>query len=137
MAQIKVLFVAANTNQQATLQLRREFEQIRGFLELTPEGDAIVLIDEQNPPATRLHDLILRKQPDVVHFAGHADAAGRLQFPQPNAAIGRITPDTLDGLFRDSVKLVVFNTCYSAAAAEVVRKQVDFCIGTKSRLADL
>ena len=139
MARVKVLFLAANTDPNSRLELDKEFSQIRRFLDVTPEWDALEMVHEPEAEAAQLPQLLVREKPDIIHFAGHADKAGRVQLIGPNKGVSRIEPDALYQLLeavRADVKLVFFNTCYSAPAADKVVQLVPFCIGTKEAIDD-
>jgi hypothetical protein len=139
MARVKVLFLTANTDPAARLELNEELRQIRRFLDVSPEWDALEIVHEPEAEAVQLPQLLMRQKPDIIHFAGHADKAGRVQLIGPNRGVSRIEPDALYQLLKvvsADVKLVFFNTCYSGPVAEKVVELVPFCIGTKDAIDD-
>src|SRR5690349_5602330 len=90
--------VRASPGATAGLELDKEFDQIRRYLEVTPEWDAIELVHEPRAMASNLLQLCEREEPDIVHFAGHADKAGRVQMHGADAIV-RIPAQALGELF--------------------------------------
>jgi len=140
MSRIKLLFVAANTDPDAILELDKEYERIRQYLYMTPEFDALEIVHEPKGSADSLLHLFERVQPDIVHFAAHADRKGRVKLHATDGGgLTRVTPEALGQLFgaiKKKAALVVFNACYSNDAADALRDFVPFRIGTKGEIAD-
>jgi hypothetical protein len=110
-AMIRILFLAANPNDQLRLQSRRELDQLCHALDAAPHGRRFALIQEFAVAADQLQELLVRHQPQMVHFSGHGAAEGLL-FEAADGRSQRVAPATLRDLFagfRRMVRCVVLN----------------------------
>jgi hypothetical protein len=135
---IKLLFLAANAKDSAPLRLGEEVREIEEKLGYTPHRDSFELISQW---AVRPRDLVtalMKYQPTIVHFSGHGKTDGII-LEDDN---GQVRPVGIEQLlnvfsiFRDSVRLVVLNACYSGTGFEELSKIVDYTVGTTAALSD-
>jgi len=135
----KILFLAADPNDQDSLQITREYRAIDEQLQKGQKRDLFELL----PPklAVTVEDLIqsMNRKPEIVHFAGHGDQEGILLSDQDNHSF--LMPDTaLKRLFRqhkDTTRLVVLSACYSADQAETISSLGFYVIGMNSAIRDV
>lgn len=136
---ITILFLAANPADTVRLLLDEESRQIDLALRAAQFRAQFALEKHYAVRAADLPSLLLRYQPDIVHFSGHgtddgallfADEQGRAQ-PAPPAALAR-----LFGLLADRLRCVVLNACYSAAQAEAIAQSIDCVIGLSDAMGD-
>ena len=132
-----VLFLAASPRDLAPIRPDLELRKIREELQLDPNRDAFVLVDHV---ATRLTDIsraLVRYKPDIVHFAGHGDEAGRLYVEDENG-FGR--PTNIDGMAElfglSTIRCVVVNACHSQRLASAISQRIDYAIGMSSEVLD-
>lgn len=118
----KILFLTASPSDKAALQLD---EEMRLISQRIRRGEYRNLFEMCSAPAIRATDLpfeLMDNAPEIVHFSGHGSKTGALYFIHDGDRAARpIPPQTLARVFkqfRDRVKCVVLNACYSAAQAE-------------------
>ena len=135
---IRILFLAANPTDQFRLQLRREFDALRQALDAAPQGRRFHLIQEFAVAADGLQELLVRHQPQIVHFSGHGVEEGLL-FEAADGRSQRVAPATLRDLFagfRKTVRCVVLNACYSQQHADAIATVIDSVVGMSDALTD-
>lgn len=136
----KVLFLTANPSDTAALQLD---EEIRLIGQRIRRGEYRKLFEIRSAPALRATDLpyeLMDNTPDVVHFSGHGSAAGELFFvrdgdgtamPIPAKTLARVFKQ-----FRDRVRCVVLNACFSAIQAEAIAESIPCVVGMSRQVLD-
>jgi CHAT domain len=137
---LKVLYFASNPLDTSRLQLDEEVREItRQTRQVSPNGDAFKL---QVHWATRPGDLLPelnREQPQAVHFSGHGDGNGEIVLTDDAGAYVTKSPQLVAdvfGSFRNVLRLVVLNACFSYKQAELIAEQIDFVIGMKEPIQD-
>jgi CHAT domain-containing protein len=136
---IKILFLAANPAEMDPLQLGRESRAIDQALRTTSFRDRFVLEDHWAVQPKDLQELLLRYEPDVVHFSGHgAGADGIVLVDEYNEAspVSAAILGELLGYFAERVRCVVLNACYSDEQARQIAETVDCVIGIADAVAD-
>jgi hypothetical protein len=135
----KILFLAANPLDTDPLRLDTEVRAIDISLR---QADFRGLFELRSQWAVRmgdLQDLLLRHQPDIVHFSGHGSAASEIVL-QDAEGHGVVVPQgALSDLFahlRDGIRCVVLNACYSADQAEAIAEHVDCVVGMADAITD-
>jgi hypothetical protein len=136
----KILFLTANPTNTAALQLD---EEIRLISQRIRRGEYRKLFEICPAPAIRATDLpyeLMDSSPDIVHFSGHGSSAGELFFvregdqsaqPIPAKTLARVFKQ-----FRDRVKCVVLNACYSAIQAEAIAESIPCVVGMSRAVPD-
>ena len=77
--------------------------------------------------------------PEIVHFSGHGTISGALCFQDNNGQVLPISTEALSALFaqfKQSIRCVILNACYSAKQADVIAKYVDFVVGMDKSIGD-
>lgn len=136
----KILFLTASPSDKAALQLD---EEIRLISQRIRRGEYRNLFEMRSAPAIRATDLpfeLMDNAPEIVHFSGHGSKAGSLHFINDGDRTARpIPPKTLARVFkqfRDRVKCVVLNACYSAAQAEAIAESIPCVVGMSRAVLD-
>lgn len=136
----KILFLTANPSGTAALQLD---EEIRLIGQRIRRGEYRKLFEIRSAPAIRATDLpfeLLDNAPEVVHFSGHGSSAGELLFvkdgdssphPVPAKTLARVFKQ-----FRDRVKCVVLNACYSRIQADAIAESIPCVVGMSRAVPD-
>lgn len=138
-ALLKILFVAANPNDQTPLRIDEEFRSVQQSLRATELRDSIRLDSRWATRAGDLIDAINEERPQILHFSGHGSNADEMVF-QNHA--GRAAPVALDAIaaamatVSDVVRLAVFNNCYSANTAASVVAEIEAAVGMSSSISD-
>jgi hypothetical protein len=133
---IKILFLAVNPDTTRRLHLDREIKKIQTNLKTCKEKDNLELKQEWAISMENLMQALLDEPPDIVHFAGHGKGEGIVlqddgDFPKI------ITGEALKCLFKefkDKIKCVILNACYSEQQAQVLKSYIPFVIGMKSEI---
>ena len=136
---VKILFLAANPAGTAPLQLDEESRQVDQALRATDFGQAFDLRQHWAARYSDLQELLLRYQPEIVHFSGHGSRAGELllqddrgqSHPLSAAALGRLFE-----LLQDNVRCIVLNACYSWVQAQAIASHIDAVVGMSRAITD-
>lgn len=135
---IKILFLAANPAETTRLRLDEEARAIDQALRLAEYR----LFDIQAHWAVRigeLQELLLRHQPDIVHFCGHGSAADELVLQDEVGQPRLVKASSLRSLFRvfrEQIRCVVLNACFSDSQAAVIAEEVACVVGMSGRISD-
>ena len=136
----KILFLTANPSDTAALYLDEELRLISARIR---RGEYRKLFDIRLAPAIRATDLpyeLMEQTPDIVHFSGHGTDKGELCFVREGdlqtVAIPAPTLARVFRQFRDRVKCVVLNACFSAIQAEAIAESIPFVVGMTRAVPD-
>lgn len=135
---IKILFVSASPDNLARLRSDREYREVDAALQSSRYRDRFTLIAA---PATRVLDLpelLLRHEPNVVHFSGHGAVVG-LVAEQNDGSAALIPPEAAAALFRAlsaPLRLVVLNACLSETQADAIAGEVGCVVGMTGEIGD-
>lgn len=138
MEKASVLFLAANPMDTDRLALDEEMRAIQQKIRSTEHRDALLL---ESRWATRRSDLIEafnETHPTIVHFSGHGNEmaialSNEQGFADP---LSREQIGKLLAVFSDTVRLAVFNACYSERHAQIAVEHIDFAIGMSDSIPD-
>lgn len=134
-----VLIVAASPLDQDRLSLNREVKKIKQSLERSRNRENWRIESNEAATVEDLRRALLDHQPIVVHFCGHGGGDGGLCFEDDRGCTHatHAAPLTkLFHLFRDRLKCVVLNACYSEVQASVIREQIDYVVGMRKAIGD-
>lgn len=134
---VHILFLAANST-DAPLDLDLELSRIETNLRLARERDRLLLKPVLAATIDRVMEAMLDDPPTIVHFSGHGLAEGivlRDTAGNPHLVTGRALA-SLFALFRDTVRCVVLNACWSEPQARAIREHVPYVIGTRALIPD-
>lgn len=134
-----ILFLAANPKDSSRLRLDEEARRIQGALERSKHRDKFELEQLWAVQIPDLRRALLDKQPGIIHFSGHGSALGRV-FLEDAAGNGQeVSAEALGNLFRlfkQYIKCVILNACYSEVQAQEIAKHGIPVIGMKSAVPD-
>ena len=139
MSACRVLFLAANPigTERASLD-----EECRAISRSVP-GDQDHVLELSTKWAVRPLDLLQylnELQPQVVHFSGHGTPEEEIILVDDRGGPLPVSANALEklfGNFKDSVRVVVLNACYSARQASAIVSQVDCAIGMNQAIGDV
>jgi hypothetical protein len=135
---VKILFLAANPADTTRLRLDREARAIQEAIESAPLRSSF---EFKSVGAVRMEDLqrnLMDYQPTIVHLSGHGNEDGLLL--EDDSGHARTLPSSqLEEIFillKDSIHLVVLNTCFSVEQANSIARHVEFVVGIPDEFAD-
>lgn len=92
--------------------------------------------------ATRTSDIlqaINETNPTIVHFSGHGTNNGELMLSNPDGTFKLVSKEAISmamSTASDTIKLLVFNACFSEIQAESVVEYIDSAIGMSTSIDD-
>lgn len=134
-----VLILAASPTDQDRLGLGREVKKIRQALERSRNRENWRIESNEAATVEDLRRALLDYQPTVVHFSGHGGGDAGLCFEDDQGGTHLTHAAPLAKLFhhfKDRLKCVVLNACYSRVQADVIRQQVDYVVGMQAGIGD-
>jgi hypothetical protein len=137
-AKTKILFLAANPDNETRLQTDREYRLLRAQLERGSQRDAFDFLPPQF--AVTITELVraMNDKPNIVHFSGHGETNGILITTEDNKSQPIPLP-ALQRLFRPLkgiTQIVVLNACYSAEQAKEISKLGIYVVGNNNPITD-
>jgi hypothetical protein len=134
----KILFLAANPVATPKLQLKEEMEKIQANLKSAKESDDLELKHKAAVSMEILMQALLDEPPEIVHFSGHGVEQGI--FLQDEKGFQKIIPgkvlERLFKEFKDKIKCVILNACYTEPQARAIKSVIPIVIGMKEELED-
>lgn len=134
----KILFLAASPSDEDQLRVAAESRKIESALRAAKFRDYFELHTKHAVTPETLTQAMLDVKPDIVHFSGHGSDKGIVledeqgqSFFFPAAGLKR-----LFSLFKDDVKCVLLNACYSEAQAEAISTHGIHVIGMNDSVND-
>lgn len=135
----KILFLAANPQDTPALRIDAEIRAIDQAMRQTQFRDQFELEQHWAVRVDDLQEYLLRYQPDIVHFSGHANTSSEIVLEDQAGFSHPLAVDTLANLFailKDNVKCVVLNACYSERQAQAIAKHIDCVLGMSNSITD-
>ncbi len=139
-SRIKILFLESDPYAKDRLRIDIEIREIMQKIRLSEFRD---VLDITRASAVRPDDLIqalCEHRPHIVHFSGHGvNQTGEIvlfdKYDQPK----QISSEALAAVFshiKDNIKVVFFNSCFSAQQATALTKYVDCVVGMSDSVDD-
>ena len=136
---ITILFLAANPTDTARLRLDAESRAIEIALREAEFRDRFRLEKHYAVRVADLPALLLRYQPDILHFSGHGLTDNAILL-EDDAGLARPVPAQVLGLLLAAagrqVRCAVLNACYSHSQAAAMVEQIGCVIGMPSEVGD-
>jgi len=135
----KILFLAANAVDTGRLRLDVEIREIDQKLRSCPNANSIVLISQWAVRPRDIMEILMRYRPTVVHFSGHASNTSDIIFEDDSGKSKPVEVATLISMlsvFKDSIRMVVLNACFSGVGSTGISKDIDYIVGTTAALGD-
>lgn len=151
-----ILFLAANPSDSGRLRLDKEAREIAESLQRANYRERFQLKHRWAVRSTDIRRALLDETPRIVHFCGHGaglakiagtrateepekESAGGIYVEGENGESRLIPEEALTGLFeifKDEVKTVVLNACFTQSQAEAIAKHIPHVIGMRSAIDD-
>ena len=136
----KILFLAANPKNTDRLRLDEEIREIEASLKFGRDREQFQLTQKW---ATRTQDiqkiLLEDETPQIVHFSGHGYGESGLAFEDTNGQAKYVSTEALAGLFKlfkQEIKCVVLNACYSDVQARAIAQHIPYVVGMNQAIGD-
>lgn len=136
---IKILFLAANPLDIDRLRLDEEVRAIDQALRQGDYRDRYIMQPHLAVRVEDLQELLLRHQPDIVHFSGHGTAANEIILQDANGKgvpVSGVALSNLFRLFKENISCVVLNACYSVGQAQAIAQHIPVVIGMSDAIPD-
>jgi hypothetical protein len=136
---ITVLFLAANPTGTPKLSLDNEARSIHEKIRLSEYRDSIQF---ETRWATRSSDIlqaINETNPTIVHFSGHGTSKGELVLLNSDGTAKLVSKEIITmamSTVSDTLRLVVFNACFSKTQAASVVENIEAAIGMSDSIGD-
>lgn len=134
-----VLIVSASPLDQDRLRLGAELRDIRHALQRSRNREDWIIESNEAVTVDDLRRALLDFRPTVVHFSGHGGGFGGLCFEDADGNTNSTDAVPLAKLFhhfKNDLKCVVLNACYSAVQGDVIRQEVDYVVGMSAAVDD-
>lgn len=135
----RILFLSANPWTTSRILVDEEAREIFKRIQEGPYRDKFEL---QKHVAFRPHDLqrlLLTYQPHIVHFSGHGTKKERIILGGERGRGKTVDPQGLTdllALYKDHVRLVLLNACFTKAQARSISEVINYSIGTSEGIGD-
>lgn len=138
--QVKLLFLGANPTNTTRMSLGTEVSSIERRLQMGALRDRFDMQSDWAVTAGDLTQILLRRQPTIVHFSGHGTATGQLILEDDQHKAAPVPAAALTSLFRifaaKGVLVVVLNACHSADQAKAIHQYVPCVVGISDTIPD-
>jgi len=136
---ITILFLAADPTNAARLRLGEEVREIHEKLQLARLRERFVLEQRHAVRPVDIPQALLDVNPQIVHFSGHGTAEGALCLENAVGELQVVPPEALAMLFeqfKESVRCVVLNACFSKPQAESIAEYIPYVVGMDKAIGD-
>jgi hypothetical protein len=136
---ITVLFMASNPANTVALKLDEEARAIQQQIRLSEYRDSIQFETRWAVRTSDILQAINETNPTIVHFSGHGTQSGELLFLSAGGTERIVTKEAITAAMAtssDTIRLVVFNACFTESQATSVVKHVDAAIGMTDSIGD-
>ena len=137
--QINVLFLASNPVGAAPLRLDIEIRSIQEKIRASEYRESINLHSRWAVRSSDLLQAINEVKPHIIHFSGHGSSEHDIVLETAEGEPSFLSKEKVTLLMKtmsESIKLVIFNNCFSNGQAEMVTEHVDFAIGMNEAIQD-
>jgi hypothetical protein len=137
-SQIAVLYISANPITTSQLHLDQEIRLIQQQLRASKFRDSVILHSRWAVRVLDFFQALNELKPEVVHFSGHGEP-GELFFVDDDQDHVPVTVPAMVQLIRaagSSVRVMIFNACFSAEQAQAITEYVPVAIGMSSAIDD-
>lgn len=137
--EITVLFMASNPEGTSQLRLDEEVRAIQEKIRLSEFRDSIHFESRWAVRSADILQAINETNPTIVHFSGHGAKNGDLVLSNPDGTPKFVSKEAISmaiSTASDTVRLVVFNACFSEHQAKSVVDSIEAAIGMSDSIRD-
>ena len=139
MKKTKILFLSASPKDASQLRLGKELREIKDTLNGTSERDKFTLLSESAVNIDTLLHALQKEKPEIVHFSGHGSEQNGLLLESEDGYSEPIQNKELDklfSLFKNKIKCVILNACYSKEQAKIISNYGIHVVGMNKAIDD-
>jgi hypothetical protein len=136
---IRILFVSANPWTTSRILVDEEAREIFEKLQEGPYRDSFELYKHAAIRPIDLQRLLMMYEPHIVHFSGHASKRQKIILggtPGRGKEVDRQGLVELFALYKNHVRLVLLNACFTKAQARSLCEVIDYSVGTGKGIGD-
>lgn len=134
---MKILILASNPRKD--LNLNEEIRDLQGVIDRSRQREQFEVEIGLAVRPGDLQGLLLKHDPQIVHFCGHGTGEQGLMLQDPTGQERLVTTDALKNffeLFSDQVECVLLNACYSEVQADAIVEHINYVIGMSQEIRD-
>lgn len=139
-AKVNLLCVASNIVDAGYHGFDEELREIELTLQAAHHRDLVEFIPRSFDTVRQLATHLLNHRPQILHFSGHGeDGGGGIIFSnsdQNRVLVGQNEFATFLKSYKDNIRIVFLNVCYSKACAEMISQEIDFVVGLDGPIGD-
>jgi AAA-like domain/TIR domain/CHAT domain len=135
----KILFLAASPKGTSNDRSQQEIREIEAGLERSQQRSQFSITARFAARPADLRLALEEEKPDIVHFSGHSGSDRGIVLQNEVGEESFVPIKALADLFeiyKDTVKCVVLNACYTQAQAEAIAQHIDYVVGTTQAIKD-
>lgn len=135
----RILVLSANPWSTGRILVAEEAREIRDRLQEGPYREQFELYEHGATRPNDLQKLLLKYEPQIVHFSGHGSKSHRILMNGPHGRAQSIDQQGLTnlfGIYNQHVHLVLLNACFTRTQARSISEVVDYSIGTARPIGD-
>lgn len=135
----RILFVSANPWTTSRIRVDEEAREIFERLQEGPNRDRFELFKHEAIRAIDLQRLLMMYQPHIVHFSGHGSKKKRIILggaPGRGKEVSCQGLVEMFGLYKNHLRLVILNACFTKEQASSLSEVIDYSIGTGRGIGD-
>ncbi|HJP93376.1 MAG TPA: CHAT domain-containing protein [Pyrinomonadaceae bacterium] len=139
MEKIRILFLSANPWSTGRILVDEEVREISERLQEGPYRDKFELHNHGAVRPIDFQKLLLKYEPQIVHFSGHGSKRQRILFSGTRGRSKAVDQRGLAkvlALYSRHVRLVLLNACFTKAQAQSISEVVNYSIGTGKAIGD-
>lgn len=136
----KILFLAVNAANSSRLQFDEEVRDIKAVLNRAKTQEPFEIVTEWVIRVEDLRRALLEHEPTIVHFSGHGLGNDGLNFENDSKQVELVGTEVLAelfGLFRDTIKCVLLDGCYSQAQAVEISQHINYVISISQAMGNV
>lgn len=136
---IRILFLSANPWSTSRILVDEEAREIFEKLSEGHCGNQFELAKHTAIRPKDLQRLLMLYRPHIVHFSGHGSKVHKIIFEGAPGRGKQIDPQGLVDVFRlyrDHVRLVLLNACFTKPQARALTEVIDYSIGISRMIGD-
>ena len=134
---MKILILASNPRKD--LNLDREIRDLKEVIEKSRNRQELEVEDALAVRVRDLQGLLLKHDPQIVHFCGHGTGEQGLVLQDDLGQERRVSTQALKNLFalfENQVECVLLNACYSEEQADRIVEHINYATGMSQEILD-